>query len=218
MNDFRHMTEEQLLALDYDQKQLIIDLECAQQGLPLLPDAPGPKPEVTAIKEDSCVYDVAGVAVLVMEEAHEILAFLAKFPLVQRQYSGPSYYINPLESDNYNYPKVAKIPTFTKTFLEQSKDLIKRNTQILAEWEKQEKEYKNAIADRKSIISELEDLIESARDSYYKREQLRSKFQRYLSLAKGDREVAVNFLKAVESLFDFPELETEFLTPPEAEV
>jgi hypothetical protein len=153
-----------------------------------------------------------------LEEAQEILAFLAKFKLVQKQYSNSGYYVSALEGTDYSYPKATKTPTFTKEFLEVSKDAIKRNTQILAEWEKREKGYKNAIADRKGIISELEDLIESARDSYYKREQLRSKFQRYLSLAKGDREVAVNFLKAVESLFDFPELEKEFLTPPEAEV
>jgi hypothetical protein len=211
MNDFRTLNEEQLLALDYDQKQLIIDLECAQQGLPLLPENPGPKPEVAAVVPDSCVYEVAGVAVMTIEEANKILAFLDTFTLIHREYYGSNYCIKSVTADSYYAPKVTKTPTFTKEVLDSSKDMIKRNTQILAEWENHNTEYENAVTARKDVIEELEDLIENARNNFYKRESLRNKFQRYLTLAKDDRQIALNFLKAVESLYDFPELEEEFL-------
>ena len=64
-------TDEELLEIHGDPEAFakLLDLECAYEGAPLMPEDPGPKPEVCAAQHDVTLYAVGGINVDNPEDA-----------------------------------------------------------------------------------------------------------------------------------------------------
>ena len=211
------MTEQEVLALTDEQVEKYIDYECALEGAPMLPPAPGIKPVVMTLPPDVQAFLVAGIITREAAHAARIMDAINSGIIYEAEYAGKSYkeqHIVPIGSDSYHMPHVEA----KRYHSPEQWDTIKNaHTEIAAEaeqWEKVKKAYDEACNARSKITDNIWEYVGKLRDHAYDRDQLKKEFTRYLELAEDNKRIAFNFLKKAKDLSDFPELEAE-LCPPE---
>jgi len=217
MKRINELTEAELLALTDADAQNLIDYECALEGVPMLPPHPGPAPVKNAPPFDAKAFEVGGVLVLDSEHAGRILDAITSGPLYKIEYS--SEHLVALREGDYDFPEIkTKAARSPEQWAEIKFDMGKYEAEK-KEYDRLTKTYSDAMKERQSIIDTLRDAISDARERHYSREQLRSEFARYLELAEGNRQIALNFLDKAKGviLSKFPELREEFCPPQAAE-
>lgn len=212
------MTEEEILALADEQIANLIDYECALEGAPMLPPAPGIKPVVNAPPPDVQAYDVAGIITMSADHAGRILAAIESEVIYSWEYSGNDYktkHLSPISEGSYNHPKIKSEKYYSPAQWDAIKDAKAIIEEKLSQWEKVNKAYSEACDARASITDSVWEKVRGVRYHAYDRDQLRNEFTRYLTLAEGNRRIALNFLEKAKDLSDFPELKQEFCPPEE---
>lgn len=218
MKRFNEMDETELLSLTDDQIMKLINYECALEGVPMLPPAPGAKPSIAMAEPDAQVFEIAGIFTMDSEHAIRILDAFNSGALYMESYPGSDYntkYLEPLTSDKYGKPKIETKNIHSPEQWDKIKAEYAQISGKLKEWEKIDKEYSSALKERTSITDDVYGAILEARQHSYNRDCIRADFARYLELAEGNQRIALNFLEKVKDLSDFPELKTEF-RPEEA--
>lgn len=206
------MEDTEVLALTDEQISNLVDYECALEGVPLLPPEPGPAPVKVAPPLDLKVFEVGGVMVVDAEHAGRILDVITSGPIFKKEYD--KEHLVPLNSGDYSFPK---IETKMVRSIEQWEAIKADMTAYEAakrEYDKTSKLYNDITKDRQRIVNGIYDIIHDVRDLNWQREHIRSEFARYLVLAEGNPQIALNFLEKVKDLSKFPELKLEFV--PEA--
>ena len=213
MKRIYELDETELLALSDEDVKKYVDYECALEGVPMLPPSPGIKPSKDAPAPDAQVYSIAGFLTLDAEHAARILAALESGKLFTESYANNDYGTKFLESiagDSYHSPKIESRRIHSPEQWDRIKDVQSEFVTKLKAWEKVNSDYDKALSERKKISDNVWDKINEARDHSYERDSLRREFVRYLELAEGNHQIALNFLKKVKDLSDFPELVEEF--------
>lgn len=220
MKRVHELTEAELLALDDDQFNRQVDYECAVEGIAMLPPHPGKAPQNTLPTADAKVFKVADVYTTDADHAAAILALITSKPLFKkahvRGYEGPEYLV-PMGESDYGFPKIEKSTVFSPEQWDSIKEDQKAYSDLKKEWDAEMRVYNELYEGRKYIIQQLSDRLREAQTRKYTRDRLREEFSRYMDLAEGNRQIALNFLEKAKDLSEFPELREEFCPPQPAE-
>lgn len=212
------MDETELLALTDEQTVKLVDYECALEGVPMLPPHPGPAPEKVTAAPDVTLYQVAGQKTLDHDHAKRILDACNSAQLFETGNARNSYetvFLTPLTERSYSIPKIETSSVHSPEQWDRIKNDFTSFSERKDEWDVINKAYQSALKERQSITDDVYSKISDARRHSYTREQLRTEFARYMELAEGNRQIALNFLEKVKDISPFPELRTEFLLSPE---
>lgn len=211
MKRFNEMTEAELLALDDEQTKNLIDYECAIEGVPMLPPHPGTAPPIEKCKPDINVYTVAGVYFGTAEDAARVLDAIFAASVIYKTdgYSDDKRFIA-MQPGDYYFPKIEPEKAVSAESYAAWKEECKAVKEQMDEYKRAKSAYDSVYKERESIVKSVFDAIRDARQRSYDRDRLREEFTRYLELAEGNKTIALNFLKKVKDLSEFPELEAEF--------
>lgn len=202
MNDFQNLTDEQVYQLTAEQINFYVDLECAKEGILLLPDTQPVEPQLTKPQPDALVYEVGNFYVTSAEEAATLLEALQKVKLVRLDYESStgydSKYIKRLDTEVEARPIKCYSP---EVFADIRKSLaeytLAKNT-----YTREYNEYRKIVEKRNSAAQWIWDRVEEIREKHVSQERMAKEYQRYLILANNDKTIALNFLKNAYSLGD----------------
>lgn len=197
MKRYTELTNEELVALTSDQTNLLIDYECALEGVPMLPPHPGPSPFVETPKAEQQLYKVGGVITTDNQHAMAILNTMIAGPLVKEEHPDGDYnftYPVFLTEKSYGYPKIESESCYTKEQYEALKDRRKEQVAAKKEYDRELNLYNKAADHRKDIVKAVVGAVDEARRVLSEIDSISSKFEYYLKLAEGSAQVAMNFL------------------------
>lgn len=196
MKRFHDLTNEEILSIaeDKDLTLRLIDLECAYQGLPIAPKEPGPKPEKTDFPKDATYFEVGTFKFGSASDAAKVMDLLTTLQLYDTSYCNGDYILKPIYSDNYYYPKVEKGTCYTQKTYDKIKDELASMKQRNEEWEEANSEYNKALEARRGVTEKFWDTVHFLRSVNNAIENIQSDYAKYLDLAEGIKEVALNFL------------------------
>lgn len=201
MKKIQDMTTEEIFELNSDDIDNQIDLQCAINGVPLLPPHPGSKPEKPVItKKDYYTVDEK-YYFETRNEAMNLLTLLTKGDtmLVDEGWGEDKRMIT-IDSDSYSWPKISTKSMMTQDVYEASKPIIKKYQKELQQWEEINNAYKEAKKGRDEIAEEVYEQRTVAIDKVNRFIELEGKFERYIKLAGGDKVVAMGFLIDAENI------------------
>jgi len=193
-------TEEELLALTEEQQTMIIDLECAHEGIQLLPDEPTAMVRPDNVGEDLTVYSLPAIYFTKHSDAKDIVDVINERMMLGSY--GELKYVNYL-SLKYKFVPATKEMTIDRISSEKifSEERIKRAGDLIERYEAAQKEYKveKEIYDRiagqhKAITSALHTRISDAYAKKRKMLRLKAEARRYMELANGNIDIAKNFM------------------------
>ena len=190
---FDDLNDAEVLALDHDGVGRWIDIECACEGVPLLPPEPT-EPAAPLMTPDVTVFNVGNLYFANADEATRIAELAMSFPRHELNYvSGPRYEkrVGPA-SDVLVSPQRA----YSVKHWEEVKDEAERYTTAKATYDHLKTDFDKAVKLRERIAESVREHVERVQDAERERQQMRLNLARYLDLADGDREIAVKFLKA----------------------
>lgn len=196
MKAFDSLTESELVALTDDDIQRYIDYACAENGVPLLPSLP-PAPLAVSYEPDVKVYSVGHwLHFLSAEQAARVMEAISEAAPVELDYlSVPSGV--PSHAISNRRPSVQTVTVdlaFSAARAAELKDALSGQKRAEDVYEKAKKDYDRAVSERESYAAEIREAVETAWGTHRRRESLRHDYERYLSLADGNAEIAARFL------------------------
>lgn len=217
MKHIDELTEQEILALTKDEIDYLINVRIAEEGIKFIPYPTSPILPVIP-KPTICVYtcNLFGDD-LVFTDIEELQKVLQLLESCKSKCSIDSDYNLPEESrykissklktrystysSNSLWDSINTIKVYTNAKYLDIRDIAMANNKLQDEYKSDLKEYKDTIEKSKDIRSEIYDIIHevsSKYDTYNKYIDLL--VNTYLPIAKGDLEIAINFLDKAYNL------------------
>ena len=214
-------TTAELMALSGEDQVTLVDLECAFEGVPLLPLHPGNPPEAPDVKPDKKVFRVNAELLYDNEEVAKLVTdFLASKTAVRSKYlkgyGGPMC-VEVVEDP----PSITTDAFWSHEHYDRHKAQVESHNVAKAEHDRHQSAYDDIEGQRNRVESSLHSRICDALEEHRSHEQIKADYERYLGLAGGDRHVAFRFFMDatkfdedfVRKVLNFP---LELDTPAEA--
>ena len=187
-------TNEELLELTEEQVETLIDLECAHEGVALLPVEAPIKPDDSKIGPDSVIYEIKNLEHFeTMEDAQKVVEVASKLPRVQKQYLSHASYKEkkgPVDSDiGINIVKVFSEQHYANVATENA-----RIEASLKAYKEAKEEYDELFEKHGEISESVISRLNVARNEKNMLDTLKDEAGRYISLAQGEKEIAKNFM------------------------
>lgn len=192
MKPLSTLTQVEMAALSDDQVEEYVDYSCAEKGVPLtFPEIEKPEPfksnsDITLIKFSEFIVDE--------ETGNKIAQILAD----NNQYKATGSHTDRtyvIANDDWYMVK----PTIVRT---RSPQLVAQEAVEQAKLTREWKAYNeaqdlqnDAMKDRQEIVDEIYDVVYQARQFVRSKETLKAAFDKYLLMAKGDRDIAKTFFE-----------------------
>jgi hypothetical protein len=210
MKRFEQFTDEELINLPVDDISNLIELECAYEGIPMLPQIPVEivKPDV---QKEHTIYTVAGVSVQTQAEAIKLLDVISNLNLVKIDYnwsvgSDNKYYM-PITSDDYNYPKIEVSKVLSKEDYSRLEESLRDYATTQKQYETDMARYNEIKKQRDSITDSVYERINTILRHKQEVEDYIEKFNHYLELADGNRTIALKFLSnSYPEVINYPDV------------
>jgi hypothetical protein len=190
---FDDLTDDEVLLLTSTEIQEWIDLECAEAGVPLLPERPV-EPMDVRVTPDVTVFGLAGMHFENQDDANAALAFLDGLKRVEVGYvHGPRFeqtFKGPAGPLSITPLRVFTLPAWNQIAAVANAAAVKKTeyNAAFAEYDKIERA-------RKATIDGIQNRFTEIHRRERAREAMRGHFSRYMTLAKGNRVTAIRFLK-----------------------
>lgn len=214
METIDSFTESQLLALTDEDLEKYIALQCAVEGVALLPERPV-CPEPYVVKPDVETFEVCGIAFMNKADADEVAALVNSKPRAEFGYD--RHYSTFFKGVTYeDKATVAPKGQLSQQMRDQHSIRIAEAAESKKRYEAAIKEYSHIADARDEIAGKIRETVGMARARQREREDYRAKFQRYVEIAEGNAHMALQFFdRAYPQAFSrYPELRDEF-TPPQ---
>ena len=198
MRTIEDLSQNELLQLDNDMCVVMIDRQCAKDGVPLLPslrDAPV-KPDV---EPDVTAFEVrATLRFGRKEDADHIAMELATLQRFETDYllggwSGPKC-IKILDPDARDDIRIDLQRFWSREKYDAHRVELQAYEAAKKEYDGEKKEYDDISKKRESAITYVGDLIYSAHEKHNLEKRIQAAFEKYKLLAGGDEEMALGFL------------------------
>jgi hypothetical protein len=191
------ITDAEVLALTDEQINRFVDIECANEGVPLLPDYPVAPEYDDEPAPDATVYGVSGVSGYFanQEQALSVIAALAGCEIVSVGYGSPKV-IKSRESWEEKPSTLTEVAAWSESGYDAQREVIENNKRKKAEYDSLLSDYRSALDKRNKTSSAVYSHIEEIRATESRRQVLAREFDRYKELADGDADIAVKFLLA----------------------
>jgi hypothetical protein len=214
MKRYFDYTDDELLEIYRSGKiEGLIDVECAHKGLPLsIPRPTEPTPVI--IEPDMKAYKVLGVYFTSLEAAsHALEAFTCRPLFDDETAPGGKYHqkiLKPLTPGNYNYPKIETEMVFSEEHWNKVKGEAIKYNKAKEEYDRAKKEFDDIEKTRKNAADDLMEHIDEIQTRRYRLERATGLMERYLGLAEGNQQIAINFFKAADNDL-FEEFQTQLV-------
>lgn len=195
MKRIEEMTKEEILALTTEEIDKMVDYACAERGIPLLPPIPE-EPEYFDIKAhlNLTVYELGNFTFVNKEDAEKVYNVMLGCPLINTTYiSGPSYEMRFNGNDEIPDVKVRRI--FSEGAWTSVKDKAAKAEAAKKEYQEARDYYNEVYSQRKEVVDEIMEVVNETNREQRNLERHISEFERYLELAEGDRNIAINFFE-----------------------
>jgi hypothetical protein len=217
MKSFDELTDDEVVELTDELVNYYIDRECAEEGIKLLPPGGPPiKPNKGTTEDDLELYEIAGHYFRDRDEANSIAFALgqAKTRMTLDYISGPSYRKKAVPASD-PVSGVSLVRVLSQERHAQLAQLINEQEAELKTFNDRQREYDKIVQARQTVVTRVHARVREARNALRRREDLAAQFERYLTLANGDRLVAARFLRRAEPDVDqiLPNLPVELSTP-----
>jgi hypothetical protein len=202
MNQFSDLTDEQVFQLTDEQINFYIDLECAKEGVLLLPEEVPDMPVLVKPAFDATVYQVGEFFVKTPEEAALILDALNNCKLVKLDYESETGYESKYIKMKDSEEQVKPIRCYSPGTFAEIRTALKEFTVAKNKYEHAIKEYRDISEKRRNVSKWIMERVSEVSDKHYATERMGNEFNRYLVLSNGDTQIARNFLKNAYDLTD----------------
>lgn len=192
MTRFEDLSNEEILALEEREIERYIDLECAVEGVGLMPKPPV-KPTKAETTKDLTLFYVGGLYLKDADEARELQGVLNELSIWDTKYVGGQYY------DKIGYKKKEKFTVSEDLYYSQEQydkcegDIDQYNKEV-EEYNKLDREYRDLQSKRRDIAKEIYNKVEALRQKETEKIRMLEKFNYYLELAENDPKIAYKFL------------------------
>ena len=203
MNEFSDLTDEQVFKLTTEQVDFYVNLECAKEGVLLLPDERPIEPRLEKPPFDAVAFQVGDFYVSTADEATKILDALKSVRIIRLDYESATGYDSKVVKrlDSFT-PEIKQIACYSQeTFAEIKKQLTEY---ILAKntYDRSVREYNDIVTKRDKVAEWIWNRAEEVREKHTSQEKLLNEYKRYLVLSNNDSEIALNFLQNAYKLED----------------
>lgn len=193
--------------LDESEFEKYVKNEKMQEGIPLVkPNFPRKIP-APSIKQDTIIYEVAGLFLFKRSDAEAISAYLSGFDFVKTssQYFNGSYYnLVSTTTKNPSFPVTGRSAYDSEKF-DKWKEEISSNCDTEASFQEKENAYYKAIEPIQEIEEKLYGLYYEAKQKVDFMKETKSLFyEEYLPLSENNKDVAMKFLKKT-----YPDIDEE---------
>ncbi len=193
MKPFNSLTQAELIALTEEQVKHYVDLACAEQGIPLLPDSAPVEPKPSHAP-DMVVYLVGGVHFQRAQDAQDVADCIAAFNRFSLQYQGYRWSLPQYAQVDLTPVTVTEVKTYSETEINRVQASIEQFAKDKARYDEDRTAYNKVVEQRKTVIDEIQKEIEQAYSDKRKHDRMVADYNRYLELANGDRKIALRFL------------------------
>ncbi len=212
---FFALSDEEVAALTEEQIQAVIDYKCAEEGLKFV-EQPTVR-EWPVIEPDIEAFTVSGFHFLDRAEAEKVCDLVNSLQS-RRDSEYVSYHSSayerklvPAEPEN-----VGRASFYSDTHYANKRALIKQTAREKEDYKKAQKEWESYDEARRAYAEEITNRVEQANAAVYEKNRIRADFARYVELAQGNKDIALNFLKKAYGEIS-PELQGELNPAPEIE-
>ena len=198
---FQDLSYEEKLKLIDDEVSDYIKIECAFEGVKLLPEPDEPsEPELGEKTDYFRIGYVSDLTFLKLEDAERALKILRTCDVITTNWTGDYSYVN----------KIKKFDAKITTEIYHSKEQYDRNKDELEKYKREKESYdelKKEFDKANNLLMRIQDDIWSQMKEIRALDNLQKEttevYLGYLDMAKGDAEIAINFLmKAYQDSLD----------------
>ena len=191
---FDDLSEAEVLSLSDEQVRYYMDLECAEAGAPLLPPDPGVEPQKETFPKDREHFAVGGILFKNASDAQRVLELVNTLPRFKSDYArGGSYYEHIITAKDE-----PEVMGSSRDYSPEAWELVRADVtaqnQAKERWKAAKGEYDKAVEKRDEACAWVMGRVEAVRENERKRQQYAVELARYVELAKGDEDVARDFL------------------------
>lgn len=200
MKRYFDYSDAELTKMTEEEINQLIEMECMVKGVSCIYFKPQLKELAEIPNPNRMLYEFYGIYFLDMDEVYEFVEFFSSCKsIVKLDYDynlGHSYkYFKPVQkkSLNINQTECYDLETFesVKEDLKSNKEIEKYNSSLTDDFNKKLEEYEE-------IKKEVHAAIKKAQIREYEFENAKYMFQKYLSMSKGDIEIAKDFFNQTE--------------------
>ena len=198
MQKITEMTREEIVALTQDNLKRMMDYECAENGIALLPMPQ--KPEEKKFEPDVKYYELGDMAFGTLEDAERVAEALKSVQIMKNSYDyAVGYDWKYLEPTSTKYEIVTRW-AFSQARYETLRVAMAQQKQALDRYGKDVELYNKAQRKREDVCAYILEKYDETRDEIRNEDRLRGKFAEYLALADGAAHMAMTFLLKVETV------------------
>jgi len=196
MKRLTEMSRDELLDMTDQQREELADLECAYEGIPLLPERPQ-EAEINYPERDVTIYAVDGHNFTDDEEAIGYCTFVNNLTsLVKIDYdwglgSGDFKYVSRQEPPKRELEKKS---VYSNDAYAELKAELKRTKTQEEVYKTKVSEYKDALGKRTKVYDKIDSAVHDAWEEKRREDMLVRAYQKYLTLTE-DKDIAIKLLR-----------------------
>lgn len=206
MKQITELSEKEILELTYDELDQMVKYKMAENGIKIL-TKPSEPDYLSLPQKDWPLYSVGGVdKTFVMREDAESVANLlneikGNSGLVQKEsinYDSNLSFGKIFADDNYSWERigdVTPIAIWRHETMQSAKEAIEKNKETKKSYDVELAEFKEADNQSADIKATIYGLYHDTCKKYREYEDMKYRYNEYLSLANDDDEMAMKFLK-----------------------
>lgn len=214
MRRLEDFTNDELVQLDDAGFDALVEIECAHEGIPMLPDHPGEAPtKADDLEPTVTLHEVAGYSFLTHEDAIEVAELIGTKETATTGYvSGPSY-TQKIRKTEKRVPDVTTSKAYSEEQANRIAARLERYESKSREWEAAHNEYEGIARKREKVRTRVHEAVRAAREYEERILRTRATFDRYLALADNDAHIAWRFFKQAYSSMAEDEKVRDMLRP-----
>jgi len=191
----RDYTGVELEQLQEAEVSRIIDLECAEAGVPFALEHPGeykPLPKDT----DVVLYQIGHTGLLVQDrkEAEQLAEYLRQFELWTNECNWQFGY-EPVAQHSMDKLEIVRVDGYSLSKMKDKKDAIARDKELKERHDKAVEAYSQVLQSRGRVSESVWKIVHAAWDFKEQRESLIRELNRYVELAEGDGAIGLRFFQ-----------------------
>jgi hypothetical protein len=196
MRRFADLTDAEVLALNEAELERLIQLECAEAGVPLhFEDVPAPPPPLRAAK-DVEAFTVSGLTFKRREDAERVAAVLNESDRYDISHPSGHWSERIATPARCRQVQVEAEIYWSPQAWERHQDAVSEHKFLVEEHDAAVERVRKARLQRDTVLKPIRERIGKLRVAERRREQLRAELVRYTDLANGDPADAERFLEA----------------------
>jgi len=201
MKTIGQYTDTELLELTADQRLSLIELQCALDGVPLLPALPEEPttPEMTCdvvVYQVACRYNTIGTFETESDAQVVVDAMNGGMRLSIDYTCNGNYKAHYIDGEESSVAAITSKACMSETRRADIKDELDSYKRQYGTYDKLKDAYSHAVDARAASIATVQDAIDKAHERDFNRQDALAKYEHYLSIADGDSKTALKFFDA----------------------